>query len=294
MADRGIRAVGDGDRGGTALRSARRGLLYILLVGVALFMIGPFLWMLVTSMSSPGELYSYPPTLPAHPSVGSYGEVFRRFPFGRFTVNSLEIAILSTIGTLASASLAAYAFARMEFRGKSVLYWIVLATMMVPFQVTMVPVFFLIKKLGWIDSHAALIVPSFFGFGIGAFGVFLLRQFFASIPRELEEAAIIDGAGRFRIYWRIVMPLAAPALGTLAVLAFMANWNDLLGPVIYLSSQEKMTLTVGLASLQGGEMVSRIDLMMAGAVVSVIPILVLYMLAQRYFVKGIVMGGVKE
>jgi multiple sugar transport system permease protein len=159
--------------------------------------------------------------------------------------------------------------------------------MMIPFQVTMIPLFFVIKTLGLIDTHAALILPAWFGFGMGAFGVFLLRQFFATVPKELEEAALLDGAGRFRIYWQVMLPLARPALATLAVLAFMANWNDLLGPVIYLSSTEKMTLTVGLAALQGGELTARIDLVMAGAVVSIIPIVLLFVVAQKFFVKGI-------
>jgi multiple sugar transport system permease protein len=276
------------------LAVARRGLLYVALLGVAALMIGPFLWMVVTSLTPPGELFNYPPQLSDKLSFASYTEVFNRFPFGLFTFNSLKIAVLATIGTLLSASLAAYAFARMEFPGKGWLYWVVLATMMIPFQVTMVPVFFVIKSLGWIDSHAALIVPAFFGFGMGAFGVFLLRQFFSAIPRELEEAALIDGAGRFRIYWQIMLPLARPALATLGVLTFMANWNDLLGPVLYLSTREKMTLTIGLAALQGGELAARIDLVMAGAVVSIIPIVILYVIAQRFFVQGIAAGAVKE
>lgn len=268
-------------------------LLYLLLFGIGVVMIGPFLWMVVTSLSSPADLYHYPPQLPGAWHPENYSEVFSRFPFGTFTFNSVKIAVLASLGTVVSASLAGYAFARMEFRGKNVLYWVILATMMVPFQVTMIPVFFVIKTLGLIDTHAALILPAWFGFGMGAFGVFLLRQFFATIPKELEEAAVIDGAGRFRIYWQVMLPLARPALATLAVLAFMANWNDLLGPVIYLSSTEKMTLTVGLAALQGGELTARIDLVMAGAVVSIIPILLLFVAAQKFFVKGIGAGGVK-
>lgn len=270
-----------------------RSFAYLVLIGVALIMVGPFVWMVITSLTPASELFRYPPKIPSHWAFENYRDVFSRFPFGRFSLNSLIIAVSATVGTLASASLAAYAFARMEFRGKRSLYWIVLATMMVPFQVTMVPVFFVIKSLGWIDSLAALIVPSYFGFGMGAFGVFLLRQFFASVPRELEEAARLDGAGRFRIYAQIMLPLARPALATLAVLTFMANWNDLLGPVLYLSSRDKMTLTVGIAALQGGELAARIDLVMAGAVISVIPIILLYIAAQRFFVRGIAAGGIK-
>jgi multiple sugar transport system permease protein len=279
-----------GDRLGTI----RSGLLYLLLCGIAAIMIAPFLWMIVTSLTPAAELYNYPPGLPSRPAFENYAEVFSRFPFLKFSLNSLKVALLATLGTLVSASLAAYAFARMEFRGKNVLYWIILATMMVPFQVTMVPIFFVIKSLGWIDSHAALIAPSYFGFGMGAFGIFLLRQFFSSIPRDLEEAARIDGAGRLRIFLQIMLPIARPALATLAVLTFMANWNDLLGPVLYLSSPNRMTLTVGLAALQGGELASRTDLVTAGAVVSVIPIVVLFIVAQRFFVEGIAAGGIKE
>lgn len=286
---------GDASGWGTERRrTINTTLLYILLSGIALLMIGPFLWMVLTSLSSTADLYSYPPALPASWHPENYLEVFSRFPFGLFTLNSLKISLLATFGTLVSASLAGYAFARMEFRGKKTLYWIILATMMVPFQVTMVPVFFIFKSLGLYGSHLALILPSFFGFGMGAFGIFLLRQFFATVPRELEEAALIDGAGRFRIYWQIMLPLARPALATLAVLTFMAHWNDLIGPVIYLSGTDKMTLTVGLAALQGGDLAARIDLVMAGAIVSIIPIVILFIIAQRFFVQGIAAGGIKE
>ncbi len=275
-------------------RGMKLGLVYIVLTGVALMMVAPFVWMIVTSLTSAEDLYTYPPRLPSSLHPENYTEVFSRFPFEAFTFNSVKIALLATLGTLTSASLAAYAFARMEFPGKRWLYLVVLATMMVPFQVTMVPIFFVIKTLGWMDSHAALIAPSWFGFGMGAFGVFLLRQFFAAVPRELEEAAVIDGAGRFRIFWRVMLPLAKPPLATLGVLTFMANWNDLLGPVLYLSSTEKMTLTVGLAALQGGELTARVDLVMAGAVVSIVPIIILYILAQRFFVQGIAAGAIKS
>jgi ABC-type glycerol-3-phosphate transport system permease component len=260
---------------------------------VALIMVGPFLWMIVTSLTPASELFRYPPGLPSRWAFENYADVLTRFPFAQFTVNSLTISVLATLGTLASASLAAYAFARMDFRGKRAIYWIVLATMMVPFQVTMVPVFFVIRTLGWIDTHAALIIPSYFGFGMGAFGVFLLRQFFSTVPPELEEAARLDGAGRFRIFWQIFLPISRPALATLGVLTFMANWNDLLGPVIYLSTRERMTLTVGIAALQGGELASRIDLIMAGAVISLSPIMILDVVAQRFFVQGIMTGGLK-
>ena len=275
------------------LSGFQNGLLYILLIGIAVIMIAPFLWMLITSLSSSSEVYQYPPSLPEVWKFENYPELFNRLPFGRFTFNSLKISLLATLGTLVSASLAAYAFARMEFKGKKALYWVILATMMIPFQVTMIPIFFLLKSLGFYGSHAALIVPHWFGFGMGAFGIFLLRQFFATVPRELEEAARIDGAGSFRVFWSIMLPTARPALATLGLLTFMAHWNDLIGPVLYLTDTDQMTLTIGLAALGGGDLIARVDLLMAGAVVSLLPILILFVVTQRFFVQGITAGGIK-
>jgi multiple sugar transport system permease protein len=270
----------------------KRLLTYISLIVVAALMVGPFLWMLATSLKSAGEMFAFPLRLIPHEiSIDSYKEVARRMPFLLFIFNSLKIASLATLGQLFSCSLAAYAFARMRFRGREFLYFTLLATMMIPSQVTMIPVFLIMKSLGWIDTHYALIVPAFFG---GAFGTFLLRQFFATIPQDLEDAARIDGCGRLRLYWRIFLPLSKPALATLAVFSFMGYWNDLLNPVIYLSSLEKMTLTVGLATLQGAEgTILRYNIVMAGAVISVLPILALYIAAQKWFVRGITMTGLK-
>jgi multiple sugar transport system permease protein len=270
----------------------RKAALYILLIVVALLMVGPFLWMVSTSLKERGDIFQYPPAwIPRPVTPENYADIMKVLPLGTILFNSFKIAISATIGQLISCSLAAYAFARMEFRGKTVLYIVLLATMMIPAQVTMIPVFLIMKFLGWIDSHNALIVPAFFG---GAFGTFLLRQFFSTIPRDLEDAARIDGCGRFRFFWRIVLPLSKPALVTLALFTFMAFWNDLLGPVIYLSSVEKMTLTVGLASLQSDVMSTRYDLLMAGSVLSVIPIVLLLIIGQRWFIRGIAMTGLKE
>jgi multiple sugar transport system permease protein len=273
-----------GKKIGTAVR-------YALLVILAVVMVGPFVWMISASLQGQGDVFRVPPRwIPDPPRFSNYSEIMDRMPFAQFFFNSAKVAGLATIGQVLSCSLAAYAFARMRFRGSSVIYIVLLATMMIPAQVTMIPSFMIMRFLGWIDSHNALIVPAFFG---GAFGTFLLRQFFATIPQELEDAARIDGAGKLRIYWQIILPLSKPALTTLGLFTFMTYWGDLLGPVIYLSSAEKMTLTVGLANLQAGAMATRYDLLMAGALVSVVPMLVLFVVAQKWFVRGITMTGMK-
>jgi len=273
-------------------RAFRTIVRYILLTAIAALMVGPFLWMVSTSMMDQQDIFRIPPQwIPERLHLKNYRAIMEVLPLGRLLLNSFTIAICATIGQLCSCTLAAYAFARMKFRGKSVLYFVLLATMMIPAQVTMIPVFLIMKSLGWIDTLYALIVPAFFG---GAFGTFLLRQFFSTIPADLEDAARMDGCGRFRILWSIVLPLSKPALATLALFTFMTYWNDLLGPVIYLSSVEKATLTIGLANLQSGVMTTRYDLLMAGSVLSVLPILILLIIGQRWFVKGIAMTGLKE
>jgi multiple sugar transport system permease protein len=274
---------------GRFLRNAFR---YLLLVAIGALMVGPFVWMLLTSMMSQEEIFRSPPqVLPSAFSLSNYRGIMEVLPLGTMVLNSLMIALCATIGQLCSCALAAYAFAKMRFRGRAVLYFVLLGTMMVPAQVTMIPVFLIMRSLGWIDTLYALIVPAFFG---GAFGTFLLRQFFSTIPVDLEDAARIDGCGRFRIFWSIVLPLSRPALATLALFTFMTYWNDLLGPVIYLSSMDKATLTIGLANLQSGVMTTRYDMLMAGSVLSVLPILALFVFGQRWFVKGITMTGLKE
>ena len=273
-------------------RALRTLLRYLLLLGVAALMVGPFLWMVSTSMMDQTDIFRYPPRwFPEELNLKNYRAIMEFLPLGRLLLNSFTIALSATLGQLISCTLAAYAFARMKFRGQTVLYFILLATMMIPPQVTMIPVFFIMKSLGLIDTLSALIVPAFFG---GAFGTFLLRQFFATIPPDLEDAARIDGCGRFRILWQIVLPLSRPALVTLALFTFMTYWNDLLGPVIYLSSVGKATLTMGLANLQSDVMTTRYDLLMAGSVLSVLPILILFIFGQRRFVRGIAMTGLKE
>lgn len=260
------------------------------LILASLIMALPFIWMVLSSLKAQPEIFIFPPRLlPRTPLWSNYIEVTKAMPFTWFTYNSLEIAILSVLGQVLSASLAAYAFARLRFPGRDIMFLVWLGCMMIPSQVTLIPQFVLFRSFGWLDTHLPLIVPSFFG---SAFGTFLLRQFFLTIPMELEDAAIVDGCTRFRIYWNIMMPLAKPAIATLAVFTFMGSWNNLLGPVIYLTTYNKLTLPVGLAFFRG-QYGTAWALLMAGATISVIPIIALYMFAQQYFVQGVVMSGIK-
>ncbi|MBX3011298.1 MAG: carbohydrate ABC transporter permease [Caldilineaceae bacterium] len=267
----------------------RLGLHVIIWVG-ALAMVLPFLWMLSTSLKSQGDAMTYPPVWIPRPALWSnYVDVVQGFPFELFGFNSLKIALLGTIGQLISTSLAAYAFARMNFPGRHFLFVLLLATLMVPSHVTMIPTFLLFNGLGWFNTHYPLFVPAWFG---GAFGTFLVRQFFQTVPRDYNDAAEIDGAGHFRIFTSIYLPLAKPVLATLALFTFMNHWNEFLLPVIYLTDQEKMTLTVGLSffRLQYNTLY---HYLMAGTVLSTIPIFILFVVLQKYFVQGIVMSGLK-
>jgi ABC-type glycerol-3-phosphate transport system permease component len=219
----------------------------------------------------------------------NFKRAWTSIPFGIFSVNSFKIAIFATAGTIISCSWAAYAFARLRFQGKDILFAIILSTMMIPGQVTMIPVFILMRSLGWYDTHFPLWVPNFLG---SAFGTFLLRQFFISLPSELDDAAKVDGCNPFQIYYKIYLPLSKPALATLGVLTFLGSWNNLLGPVIYLNTIEKFTLMIGLSFFQG-QYTTDYSLMMVGSLISLVPIILLYMGAQKYFVQGIALTGIK-
>ncbi|NPV07478.1 MAG: carbohydrate ABC transporter permease [Anaerolineae bacterium] len=260
------------------------------LILASLIMALPFIWMVLSSLKAQPEIFIFPPRwLPKTPLWSNYIEVTKAMPFTWFTYNSLKIAVLTVLGQILSASLAAYAFARLRFPGREVMFLTWLGCMMIPGQVTLIPQFILFRSFGWLDTHLPLVIPSFFG---SAFGTFLLRQFFMTIPMELEDAAIVDGCTRFRIYWNIMMPLAKPALATLAVFTFMGSWNSLLEPVVYLTTYRKLTLPVGLAFFRG-QYTTNWALLMAGATLSVVPIIALYIFAQKYFVQGVVMSGIK-
>lgn len=261
----------------------------LLLLLVAVGMVVPFLWMISTSLKADEYILSIPPQLlPAEPTLASYQRLNELFPIARLFSNSMLAALLSTMGQLLTSSLAAYAFARIEFRARNAIFLLYLATLMIPFQVTITPLFILMRMLGWLNSYQGLILPGIFS----AFGVFLLRQALLSIPRELEEAAIIDGASPWTLYSRIVLPLVRPSLATLAIFAFMGSWNSFLWPLFILRDDALMTLPVGLATLHG-RWLTQWNLVMAGAVITVLPMLIVYLFAQRYFEQGVVLSGLK-
>lgn len=256
----------------------------------AITMLLPFLWMVSTSFKEPGTEFAYPPEfIPRKFFPQNYLEVWQRLPFGLFILNSFKISLLIVFGRIITASLAGYAFAKIDFAGKNILFSLVLATMMIPFAVTMIPLYILMRKIGWINNHLALIVP---GSLFHAYSIFFLTQFFRTIPNDFEDAARIDGASTLGILWRIVLPLSKPAVTTISVLSFMWSWNDFLGPIIFLNSQDKYTIQIGVALFQGIE-VTNWTRLMAASCVSVLPVLVLFFLTQRYFVRSIIMTGLK-
>jgi multiple sugar transport system permease protein len=267
----------------------RRIFLYLLISLMAAVMIVPFVWMLSTSLKTNQYVLSFPPQLIPNPiTFESYTRLFELYPMGRMFFNSLFAAVVTTLGQLVTCSMAAYAFARLQFRGREVLFLVYLATLMVPFQVTITPLFILMRVFDWINTYQGLILPGVFS----AFGTFLLRQYLLTIPRELEEAAFIDGASHFTVFRKIVLPLATPALATLAVFAFMGSWNAFLWPLFVLQDLELMTLPVGLATLHG-RWLTEWNLVMAGSVITTVPMIIIYLFAQKYLVKGFLMSGLK-
>jgi multiple sugar transport system permease protein len=261
--------------------------LHLLLITGSVVMLVPFAWMLSTSLKQPGDVFIYPPQwIPQPVQWENYQETVTVMPFGRFYLNSIIQAVSVTALQLLTASLAAFAFARLRFRGRDVLFLLYLATMMIPFPVTMIPNFVIMRYLNWIDTFRALILPPAFS----AFSTFLLRQYFLSIPLEMDDAARVDGASSFRIWWQIILPLSGPALATLAIFTFLGQWNNFLWPLVVTNSEEMRTLPVGLATFQGQYSVQW-NLLMAGSVIAVLPILVIYIAGQKWFVRGITLSG---
>ena len=276
----------------TATRTAAglRASVKWVLLGIGLvFALVPFVWMVTGSFRTEADLFGSPASLwPQEWSLHGYQGIWAELPFLRLIVNSFVFAGVTTLLCLLFDSMCAYALARIRFRGSTLCFWLVIATLMVPFQVTLIPVFVELFHLGWLDTYHGLILPR----ATSAFGIFMLRQFFVSIPRELDEAARIDGAGHLRIYARIILPLAKPALATLAVLHFMNLWNDLLWPLIVTSSTDMRTLPAGL-TLFGGQHVTDHAVLLAGATISLLPLALAFFLAQRFFVAGVATTGLK-
>jgi len=265
--------------------------LTVVALAGGLLMITPFVWALATSLKPRGALLALPPQLvPAEPTLGAYVEVIRRFPFLRVFGNSALVAVATTLGQLVICSMAGYAFARFRFWGRDALFTLYLATLMVPFAVVITPLFIIVTRLGWADTYAGLIVPGMFS----AFGTFFMRQFFLSIPKELEEAATIDGAGTLGTFVRIVLPITGPALATLAVLSFMGSWNSFLWPLLIINDRDLMTLPLALSTLQGmypGQ--TQWNIVMAGTVMATVPTILVFLLVQRWVIEGVAGSGVK-
>ena len=275
---------------GPSRRSRGGWWIYIPLVIGVILLVGPFIWMVLGSIKTTGELRQVPPTLlPQDPTLANYAELFDRLSFTRFFFNSAVVAAAITAGNVIFCSMLGYALAKLQFPGKRILFAVVLGTLMVPGIVTFMPLFVLVANLNLVNTHAGLILP----FLVGAFGVFLMRQFIGGIPDELLDAARVDGAGEHYIFWRIVMPLCGPAIATLAILTFLGSWNSFLWPLVVANTEDMYTLPVAIALFATGQQETNVALLMAGSVVVIVPVLIVFILLQRYFTQGIAMTGIK-
>lgn len=266
---------------------------YAVVIGVSLLFILPLIWMLGLSFKPDAEVMRQPPTFfPENPTADAYAQVIRSesFDYLLYARNTLIIAALSLVGMVLASAIAAYGFARVPFRGRGIMFAVCLATMMIPFPVIMVPMYMIFKNLGWIGTFRPLWVPAWFG---SAFNIFLLRQFFKGIPAELEESAMLDGCSRWGCFWRIILPLSKPALAVVALFHFLSVWNDLIGPLIYLSHQYQFTLALGLQFLQSKAGDTPWNQLMAAAALIVLPVVLLFLFAQRTFIRGIATTGLK-
>ncbi len=276
-----------------AVRAAvRAGVVYAICLLVAFTTVFPFLWMLSTSFKEPTEAVVLPPQWIPNPfTLENYQSLFTSpiLPFPLFFLNSVKITVLVVLGRLFICSLGAYGFARLSFPGRDVAFAVLIASLMVPDMIAIIPLYVAYAAIGWIDTHWPLIIPPIVA---NTFGTFLLRQFFLAIPKEFEEAALIDGASHWDIYWRIMLPLAKPALATLGIFTFMGTWNDFFHPLIYLNDTRNFTLPLGLAFFQG-EFSTEYTRLMAGVMLAVLPILAVYAAAQQYFTQGITLSGIK-
>lgn len=284
-----VAVVKKGRPGATRKKMWRTIAYTTLIVGSAVSLI-PFLWMLGTSFKDPANVFADPIQVWPSPWLWSnYAKAFSKLPFAQYTFNTCLITAISMFGQMISCALVAFGFARMRFPGRNVLFVTLLATMMLPAQVTMIPVFKIWSTLGFYDTFVPLTLPSFFG---SAFFIFLLRQYYMTVPYEMDEAARIDGASTLQIFYKVLLPQIKPALATLAIFSFMNNWNDFLGPLIYLSSPAKRTLALGLYAFQG-QYATDWNYLMAASAVVMMPLLILFFCGQKYFIQGVVISGVK-
>lgn len=271
-------------------RNIRAGIAYLFLILGSIFFLLPLLWMFSTSLKPDSEVFEFPPRfLPTSWDWNNYYLGWNALPFNRYLLNTTIVTFTNVIGNLISCSLPAYAFARLRARGSNFLFLLVLSTMMVPFQVTMIPNFILFTMLGWTNTLLPITVPAWFGW---PFSIFLLRQFFRSLPRELDDAARIDGCSYFRIYWNIILPLSKPALATIAIFGFIGNWNNFLAPLIYINKQDLYTLALGL-NLFRGQYVTYYNQLMAVSLLALAPILIVFFFTQKTFIQGIALTGIK-
>ena len=256
----------------------------------SILMIAPFLWIIQAAFGETIEVFRLPPQwFPQNPSFENFEDVFDQVPYHLFMGNSLKLALIVTVGQLITCSLAAYAFARLEFPGRNVLFVLLLSALKIPGQVTIVPLFILVRQMGLYNTHTALILPAL----VNPFGVFLLRQYFITLPKELEDAARVDGANVFTIYWRVILPLSGPVLTTLAILTFVGMWNSYFFPLIMINSHELQVITVGLTLLRGQYGVGALGPIAAALTMAVVPVLIVFLVLQKYIIKSIVSTGLK-
>ena len=268
-----------------------KSIIYIILFFISFVCLVPFYWMIRSSLMDMSQIFTMPPIWIPNPiKFSNYKEALTMLPFGRYFFNTLFVVVFTVLGTVITSSLCAYSFSRIEWKGRDTVFGILLTAMMIPFAVTLIPTFIGWQKLGVVNSYAPLIVPAWFGGGI--FNVFLLRQFFRTIPKELDEAARIDGAGHFTIYSKIIIPLSKPSLIVVSLFSFMGSWNDFLGPLVYLNDGDKFTLSLGLMQFQGMYS-AQWQYMMAAATVVLVPIVIIFFIGQKYFIEGISMSGMK-
>jgi len=265
-------------------------LLHLVLIIGAIFMVVPFLWMLLTSLMTTAQAFAVPPSFIPNPFMWSnYPQSFNALPFNLAYMNSAIVAVSVTVVQLITCAMAAYAFARIQFPGREIIFFVFLATMMIPFQLTIIPIFLTMKQIGLLDTLLSLILPPAL---FSAFGVFLLRQFILGLPLELEEAAIVDGANRWTIFWQVILPLLRAPLAALGIFTFIAQWNDFFRPLIMLNTPSNFTVPLMLNQFRG-QYATQWTLVMAGSVIAVLPLLIVYILAQRHIIRGIAMTGLK-